>query len=102
MAVGQVVGTCSTDDADVAVPGGTLVAVPFRVGASSCDQIDLDLGEASLPFGTAKMKLGALSLSLTPNPKTVRGLMCAFAAQAKNKPLTSLVAELNKIFDRLA
>jgi hypothetical protein len=101
VAVGSLVGTCSTDEADVAVPDGTLVAVPFKVPAASCDMIQLTFGDVSLPVGTSKMSVAVPGTTLTPNPKQVRGLMCAFAQKVSKKLPTELVDELSKIFVRL-
>ena len=102
MAVGSLVGTCSTVDADVAVPDATIVAVPFRVAAASCDKIDLTFGDASFATSTGKMSVAIPSTTLLPVPKQVRGPMCAFATQLNKRPLTDLVADLNRIFVRLS
>ena len=101
-AVGSLTGTCSTDTQDVAVPGGTIVAVPLKIPAASCDKIDLTFGDASFTAGAGKMSVTLPGTSLLPAPKQVRGLFCAFAAQFNKKPLTDLVGELNKIFVRLS
>jgi hypothetical protein len=102
VAIGSLVGTCSTDTRDVIVPGGTIVAVPVRVSAASCDKIDLTFGDASVQVGTGKVGVTIPGTTLLPEPKQVRGLMCAFAAQVDKKPLTALVTELNKVFARLS
>lgn len=102
MAVGGLVGTCSTADADVATPSGLLVAVPFRIPSASCDAIVLEFGDATFAAGESKMAVTIPPASLTPQPKQVRGQMCAFAQQLRVRPLPTLVAELNRIFARLS
>jgi hypothetical protein len=103
MAVGSLTGTCSTDEADVAVPAGTIVSVAFKVSSASCDEIHLDLADAAVALGTtSKMAVAGTSVTLVADPKQVRGQMCAFAQKLPKKPLTDLVPELNKIFARMS
>jgi hypothetical protein len=100
MAVGSLVGTCSTDTADVPVPDSTVVAVPFKVTAT-CDEIDLQLGEATFPAGATKMKLGGFAVALKADSNGTRGMMCAFTNQLRVRPVSALVPDLNRIFVRL-
>lgn len=102
MVVGSLVGTCSTDDADAEVPGGTIVAVPFKVPVASCDKIALELGDASITLGASKASVSIPGTTLVPDPKQVRGLFCAFAQKVSRQSPASLVDELNKIFARLS
>lgn len=102
MAVGELIGTCSTAEVDMAVPDALLVAVPMRVSSATCDAISIDFGDAVFPAGASKMAVSLSATTLVPQPKQVRGQFCAFAQQLRVRPLTALVAELNRIFARLS
>ncbi|HEV2756317.1 MAG TPA: hypothetical protein VG318_11150 [Actinomycetota bacterium] len=100
-AVGTMTGTCTPDVGGTAkpveIPQGTAVVVPVTIDLLTCDVLDVQLGNTSIPQLGMTVFLSGRHLVVAPGAKAERARFCAAARLLAERPAASMTTALNHL-----
>jgi hypothetical protein len=93
--VGTVSGSCATRSTKVVAEGG--IVVPVSIQELSCHQLDLVLGDVSMPATGLTVGTSGMHLYLAPGTRASQARFCTAERLAATRSLEEMLAPLSQL-----